>query len=286
MIWLALLILAEILVRIFKFAPAIPKGQNIYAKVDGLTFGLKPNIEQRVEVSTGDSIFLVRHNNMGIRDVEHKKKKVFRILAVGDSFTYGWGCQFEDTFLYNLEKWLGIDIIKAGIPGYEIADCRKFVNKYYDVYEPDLVLLCVAPNDALCVSGKHSVTKDGYLIYESFLYKMSLFLFKYSCLARIIIKLIARQNFPLDYDLEKIKEEILLIRKIAKNIVVLFLPDRVIPPIMLREFCAFWKIPFIDAYFSEEYNFLKDGHCNSAGNDTIARLAYRKLHKIISAREG
>ena len=64
-----------------------------------------------------------------------KDESVFRILGLGDSFTYGVGADFEQTYLYLLEKMFNeragkhpsVEIIKAGIP------------RYYS--EPELILL-------------------------------------------------------------------------------------------------------------------------------------------------
>ena len=64
---------------------------------------------------------------MGFRDEEHtieKAPNTFRILALGDSFTYGYGARYEDTYLVVLEKLLNqrrqtpanFEIIKMGIP--------------------------------------------------------------------------------------------------------------------------------------------------------------------------
>jgi len=289
MIFLSLLIIIEIFIRLFKLAPKIPKGQNIYEKSDILTYALKADITQTVETTDGES-FTIKHNGMGLRDDEHTGGPIplpgYRILALGDSFTYGWGVEYEETFLYELEKWLEVDIIKAGIPGYEMRDCRKFLGAYHDFYKPDMVLVCVAPNDALCLSGKHKVTKDGSLVWDNFWYKLSWILFRYSHLARIIIKFFAQQEFPLEIDTYKIKEEILAMKQIAKNIVVLELPDRVNPRLDLRDFCKAWDIPHINAYFNDENCFLKDGHCNIDGNYTIAKLAYNKLYNEISRQTG
>jgi hypothetical protein len=79
--------------------------------------------------ASNEFVFEVRHSSWGARDVEHPTAKppgVFRILGLGDSFTYGVGAAFEDTYLAMLENLLDarpgnhprVEIIKAGIPRF------------------------------------------------------------------------------------------------------------------------------------------------------------------------
>ena len=49
----------------------------------------------------------VNINSKSLRDYEYaytKPKDVYRILVLGDSFTFGWGVPFENTFSKVLEK--------------------------------------------------------------------------------------------------------------------------------------------------------------------------------------
>jgi hypothetical protein len=70
-------------------------------------------------------------NSHGLRDEEFSLAKPadrFRILALGDSFTYGHGVRSEETYVKQLEAMLnhklgnrGIryEVLNAGVPGYK-----------------------------------------------------------------------------------------------------------------------------------------------------------------------
>jgi len=126
---------------------------------------------------TDEFDYVHRHNSFGFRDVEHacnKGEGVFRILGLGDSFTYGVGAEFEQTYLYRLEEMLNgrsgdhprIEIIKAGIPRYYPQLERILLDKYGRGFSPDLVLVGFAPNDVIdTYFGLDAVTVDrsGFL---------------------------------------------------------------------------------------------------------------------------
>src|ERR1700727_1941155 len=70
----------------------------------------------------------VRINSLGLREREiplEKPHGIFRILAIGDSFTMGWGVNAENTFTRVAEKSLNaapssnpVQIINAGVGNY------------------------------------------------------------------------------------------------------------------------------------------------------------------------
>ena len=118
-----------------------------------------------------------QHNSLGFRDQEHEQRKppgVFRIVAVGDSFTYGIGAPFKDTYLVRLERLLNervgserIEIIKLGMPRYFPAAEALVLEHYGLAFEPDLVLVGVLPNDVIdTYQGLDAVIVDesGFLI--------------------------------------------------------------------------------------------------------------------------
>lgn len=102
-----------------------------------------------------------RINSLGFRGPEttrHKPEGVFRILALGDSFTFGTGVRAEDTFAAALEARLGagggaprFEVLNLGVMGYATVNEVALLRQVGLGYEPDLVLICFFLNDT--VSG-------------------------------------------------------------------------------------------------------------------------------------
>jgi hypothetical protein len=96
-------------------------------------------------------------NSAGYRDVEHTKKKpkgVRRAVFVGDSFTYGAGVLFDDTYPKRVERGLIEDrgepweAIVLAVPGFDSEREAKIVREEVFAYEPDLLFLGYVLNDA------------------------------------------------------------------------------------------------------------------------------------------
>ena len=68
----------------------------------GLVF--PPNSE--VIYETSEFTFTAKTNSLGFRDYEYSlnKNSKYRILVLGDSFTFGWGVEIENTWIKVLEK--------------------------------------------------------------------------------------------------------------------------------------------------------------------------------------
>ena len=97
-------------------------------------------------------------NSFGLRDREYPVKKgdnVFRILALGDSFTEGHGVAIEQTFVKILEEKLNesfvddvkYEVIIAGIGGYSPILEYLFLSDKGLRFNPDLVVLFYDFND-------------------------------------------------------------------------------------------------------------------------------------------
>ena len=146
-------------VRLLGLAPRLTP-QYVHAVGDPyLPYKPRP-LSVRTSCSEGEFCFEHRHNSLGFRDQEHDLAKpagTFRVLGLGDSFTYGRGAAFEDTYLKVLEDRLNaragdhprIEIIKAGIPGFFPEPERILLEHYGLSFAPDLVLVAFLPNDLL-----------------------------------------------------------------------------------------------------------------------------------------
>lgn len=89
------------------------------------------------------------------RDYGPKPAGTFRILALGDSFTWGYGVAYEETYLRLLERRLNgngrapVEIVKAGIPGLGTRQEMGVLQHYGLSVEPDLVVLGFIGEDML-----------------------------------------------------------------------------------------------------------------------------------------
>lgn len=119
---------------------------------DQIIYDLRPNLEvlfQRVPVKT---------NSCGMRGVEispAKDSNTYRIIMLGDSFTFGWGVEEEKIFARVLESNLNkksqngtnFQVLNLGVPGYStFQEVAKFLDSYEDL-EPDALLVYFISND-------------------------------------------------------------------------------------------------------------------------------------------
>jgi hypothetical protein len=94
------------------------------------------------------------HNSKGLRDEEYPYQKpegTYRILVLGDSFTYGDGVQRSEAFPEMLESLLkehgSFEVINTGVTGYGLTQETLYYETEGYKYEPDLVMLVFYHND-------------------------------------------------------------------------------------------------------------------------------------------
>lgn len=139
----------------------------------GYRVHLTPGIERRVSNTFSqipeerDRKYLVRANSLGFRSSEISPRKnpdVFRILLFGDSSSFGWGVDQEDTFASLLN---GRKVVRAGkeyrievgnfaIPGDSSAYGELLFDVFAPQFEADLVVLGFGANDAKPVYVPHT----------------------------------------------------------------------------------------------------------------------------------
>jgi lysophospholipase L1-like esterase len=95
------------------------------------------------------------HNSLGFRgrnESRFEKHTDHRILFLGDSFTYGFGVNDDQTFAYLTEKqWLdkhlSVEVINAGVSGKGTDFDLKLFQVLGYKFKPDLTVLCFTAND-------------------------------------------------------------------------------------------------------------------------------------------
>ena len=90
-------------------------------------------------------------NSLGIRDKEYPFEKplgVTRLVAIGDSFTWGYGVNDQDVYTEVLENLLPkTEVINLGVTGYGIPQEFWYLKRLGVQFNPDIVLLAFFLND-------------------------------------------------------------------------------------------------------------------------------------------
>lgn len=128
----------------------------------------KPNSKARYQTIEFD--FEANINSLGLRDHEFNidKGDKYRILCFGDSWTYGYGVNIEDSWPKKLEKYLhtngynNIEVINCGRPGLYTTKYKNYIEKYVPLLKPDLVIVGVLQLDDLAqlFPNKTTVNQD------------------------------------------------------------------------------------------------------------------------------
>ncbi len=103
----------------------------------------------------------VKINSAGLRDREFsldKPKDTYRILALGDSTTFGWGAHQDKTYPKLLEQKLNekppagcphhFEVINTGVGNYNTVQEVTYFKERGRLYKPDMVLIGFFINDA------------------------------------------------------------------------------------------------------------------------------------------
>lgn len=130
------LLAAEGVVRWLHLAEARPSG---YAPVNTRRRGMAPT------------------NSRGYRDNERALAKaagVKRLLSLGDSFAWGAGIEFDDTYGQRLERQLprrrreAWEVVQLALPGMNTVDEASQLHEEGLAYDPDLVVVGYVLNDS------------------------------------------------------------------------------------------------------------------------------------------
>ena len=83
-----------------------------------------------------------------------KPPGTFRIIVVGDSFTFAGKVHFDDNFVARLQRMLNlnveqpkVEVLNWGVPGFSTPQEANLIRTAMNGFEPDLILLQVTLND-------------------------------------------------------------------------------------------------------------------------------------------
>lgn len=179
-IFVALLI-GELIIRLFYLQVTSPV-QFFYDEKLG---GVVPVPNQKGFKKFPDVYYYEYQNNdIGMRDtrsVADYQKYTNRILCIGDSFTYGWGVNDEETFSLRLEKKINKDsiaVLNAGTSGVGTDYVLKYLQVRGQELKPNTVIYFYfdndltdnmanayfhIENDSIITNNKNSITRGNAL---------------------------------------------------------------------------------------------------------------------------
>ncbi|HWM90068.1 MAG TPA: GDSL-type esterase/lipase family protein [Thermoanaerobaculia bacterium] len=136
------LLAAELAVRLARPQAVMTVSRGLYQPDPPRRYRIAPGfrgtITNQVEFDTE-----VATNSLGLRGPEAGPKRGLRILALGDSFTFGVGAEQEETWPARLAEILGAEVLNAGAPGFGVPDAVAWYEQYGVELEPDVLVLAV-----------------------------------------------------------------------------------------------------------------------------------------------
>ncbi len=158
---LVTIVVAELLARVWDWAPQ-PRDAPVGDGLRHWRYGFSPSgygdllpNQDGHWVTWFHRPYHVQTNSVGLRNTEEPFDKAFRILAVGDSQTFGPYLANEDTWPAWTENMLRqqwgdaqtVQVFNAGIASYTILDELAYLKQKGVAFRPQLVILAVYEND-------------------------------------------------------------------------------------------------------------------------------------------
>jgi hypothetical protein len=144
----ATLLAAEAVLRLadLRYLRAYPAGaQRVYNYDAELGWFPVPNSEVTF---TGLRTVTVRHNSLGLRDIEHDTAPRPTIAFVGDSFVWGYDAEQEERFTEVLRaKFPEHRIVNAGVTAYGTDQEYLLLRRLWDRINPSVLVLIVCTDN-------------------------------------------------------------------------------------------------------------------------------------------
>lgn len=144
----------------------IDRMSGFFLSIDGIIF--RPNTISYYE--TSEFKFTAKINKYGFRDRDFNVDKINkqRIIIIGDSFTYGWGVNIEESWPkileYNLvNRGFDLEICNLGKPGGSPADYVNIAERAIPILKPDVVVVAVLQGDDIMQLTHYENFNDNFL---------------------------------------------------------------------------------------------------------------------------
>jgi lysophospholipase L1-like esterase len=113
----------------------------------------------------------IHNNRLGFRsrEVRPKRKGVIRVMALGDSITWGAGIAVEQRYTNIVEERLNsdfgaghVEVHNFAVSGGPLVQYAQILERYIGVVEPDLIIVGFCYNDADIKGGAWSPEKQRF----------------------------------------------------------------------------------------------------------------------------
>ncbi|MCX6831796.1 MAG: SGNH/GDSL hydrolase family protein [candidate division Zixibacteria bacterium] len=169
------------LVRVFEYPDYFQRDHSLFWR-------LRPNIKEGTEFLVPGSY---RTNSLGLRGDEvslSADNSRTRIACFGNSCTFGWRLQEEETYEQQLERKLNAQVgaarfkvFNCGVPGYSTFQGFRMLREFLPILKPQIVTICYGWNDhwaaGFDIEDKDQRTAPQWvlnaqnLLSESYLYR-------------------------------------------------------------------------------------------------------------------
>jgi len=149
---------------------------NIFASDPSIGIIYKPNASTYEKGREYNALY--RINGLGLRDREYgpKRKSIFRVLLLGDSFSVSHGMPIEDSLSRQMEQALqkianndsmGIkfEVVNGAVGGHSPYNYWKAYLRWAPILEPDAVIVGLSPDDYdSSNAGLNYLIEDGFVV--------------------------------------------------------------------------------------------------------------------------
>jgi len=143
----------------------------IHREAEITAYRFKPNAESFTKHLEYEYSYST--NSHGFRDSELLANPAYRIVGVGDSFTFGQGVENNDVYLNVAEREINvgnenqIEIVNAGIGGFNNEDAYNYVLEFNEEIDYDMLVFAIfLGNDVVdnLQENPRKVNEDGCLV--------------------------------------------------------------------------------------------------------------------------
>jgi len=147
---------AEILLRVTGLAPSRALRSPDLHTLNSIPGLFEPG-QELTDLVRRDLPARIRINNLGLRGrdlTERKPVNAWRLLCLGDSYTFGDHVNDEDAYPARLEEEIRklrprteAEVLNAGANGFGLLDEARFWSEKGRRLDPDVIILAFSPND-------------------------------------------------------------------------------------------------------------------------------------------